>query len=160
MNDKKKRLTGPELLQQQKEREAAERSAKMSAKERETQEKLQAEERDIRAAGDKLQASWHESALAAAERPEVHFVVLAQVVRGQGASVIAELQAAMSAEGFVGELADNLQVVDGPHSRIPSVAASNQATEVMLGKMKGWKPADLPRLGSNGNVQYLIARWG
>jgi len=160
MSHENKRLTGAELLKQQQEREAEARAAN-AAKEAEANKRhAEAEEAALRATVEKIKATWHDIATAAAKRDGVRFVVLAQVIDGHRLPAVAEIIASIAAGGFTGELAHPEPVDDHGRTAQRAVLANNAESYAKIGTVKGWMPANLPKLGSNGTIRFLIAKWG
>jgi len=81
------------------------------------------------------------------------------VIDGHRIPVVAEIIAAIQAGGYACQVG-SLQRLD-EDGRTPQGAALLNDVEgyVTIGGVRGWMPANLPKLGANGSLQYLIAKW-
>ena len=161
--DEKNPLTGAQLLAQQAAREAAAQKAAAEAQAAARKAREAQQEEALRVAVGALKASWHASAVAAAERNGVRFVVIAEVIGSVPA--VDEVIGAVRAGGFEATYS-NIQTVGGPQGRGRARAVSPLATipegEVTDGNIKGWKPANVPQFMApgGGGHRWLTVRWG
>lgn len=162
MAEEKKRLTPAELRKQQEDRERLARETQAKADEKARQEYEARVQAELRAAGERVKATWYNAVLAASQRPGIRFLVLAQVI-DRGGPVVDDICAAIRADGYTCEFT-SLQTAapqNVPRARggRPVLATEDNECEVSDGRNRGWKPAHLPSFGSNGVLQWLIVRW-
>lgn len=169
MSEDKKRLTGAELLEQQKQHEAAARLTEQAKRDDDAKRRASAALDAAKAAIERVEASWYDAVTDAATRDGVRFVAVAQVIEeGTGyGDLVSALMNAIQAASFTPQIvgSGSILIVDergqplqGAVRRDDAAAARNVV--LMPGKLRGWMPAELPKIGSSGSLQYLIVKWG
>lgn len=154
-----KRMTAAELRLQQEEREAHAQRQRTEALQRQRTESEAREQAKLREQIDNIIATWYDKVLAASKLDGVRFVVLAQVIdAGTVRRNLEEVISSVSRDGYKCEIRSLSDAPTRPAAP-PSPIAGDKEGHVSDGTEIGWKPAGLPRIGSNGSVLWLVARW-
>ena len=165
MTEEKKRLTATELRSQQEERERLEMEARAKKAQEEEAASNAREQAALRAQTEKIKANWYNGVLDASKRPDIRFLVLAEVIGmgGRPNPAVEEICVAIREAEYIAEIVDIQAALPRDAHRGQMVGATRLGRdtegEVSAGKNRGWRPANLPRFGSNGGVMWLIVRW-
>lgn len=158
-----KRLGPAELLQQQEERERSARDAEVRAREKEAADRMAREIAENEKTAAQIKASWYDDVVAATKRDGVRFLVLAETIGSSGDvhRIVRDLVATVKAGGFTCEETHvEPAVTPGAASRSMDMRDGKEALVTDRKGVTGWKPAKLPRIGSQGEVSQLVVRWG
>ncbi len=151
------RLSPAELRQQQEKREREAEENERKAREARNQAAEDAELKRRQAAAQKVVASWYSLVVEAAKHDRVRFAVVAQLV-GKETSEVLDARAAITAEGYETDVVNiNLPASKGRRGQgLPSTSDDALVTD---GQVLGWKAANVPIIGLQGEVRFLVVRW-